>query len=42
LVGVALGSSEATACGRGDLDGDGAIRIAELVAAVNALLDGCA
>jgi hypothetical protein len=40
-VRIALGALEVFDCEVGDADGDGAITIAELVAAVRRTLEGC-
>jgi hypothetical protein len=40
-VNIALGSLEVSACAAMDANGDGVVRIDELIGAVNAALDGC-
>ena len=41
LVDIALGTLPVSACTAGDANKDGTITVAEIVAAVNAALDGC-
>ena len=41
LVAIALGSSDASSCSNGDIDGSGVVEVHELVAAVSAALRGC-
>jgi hypothetical protein len=40
-VNVALGRADLERCSPADRDGDGAVSIGELIAAVNRSLDGC-
>ena len=41
-VNIALGTTSVDACPSFDADGDGAVTINELIAAVNRALNGCA
>jgi len=40
-VNISLGSDDVSRCRAFDRDGSGMVEIAELIAAVNALLNGC-